>query len=149
MRYLVVATEKELELPWAVNALESGRTPIVTGVGGVNIIKALRDLPKDSDILNVGYCGGKGYAIGTVLNVGECGSYHINVDFEEERFKLCSSDVLCLTSCDFVTTPKGLPFKCIVDMELAYICALGFEKVFSIKYVSDYLNIEQYNEMVK
>lgn len=64
----------------------------------------------------------------------------------EETFELGNHDTLCLTAGDFVLDGADLPEKSVVDMELAYIAAFGFASVMSIKYVSDALNLRQYNE---
>lgn len=147
-RYLVVATEDELRLPWAKT--ECNRIPIITGVGGTNVIRALRNLKRDSDILNVGYCGSYTYPIGTVTWPQQCRLWHPNVSFQEETFKLnSSSGVICLTAGDFVTDPEGLPPFSVVDMELAYILAFGFRVVSSVKYVSDNLNYKEYESSIE
>lgn len=143
-RYLVVAESKELELPLARIAVESGRTPIVTGVGGTNVIKALRDIPRDSDILNVGYCGSDRFPIGAVLWIGETRLWHPNVEYDEETFRIGTENTICLTAGDFVTEGDSLPACSCVDMELAYIASFGFETLRAVKYVSDNLDIKRY-----
>lgn len=148
-KYLIVATEEELSLDWAVT--ERHRTTIVTGVGGTNVIRALRYLPRDSDILNVGYCGSNSFPIGTVLWPQFTRLLHPNVPFKEETFRLCysSSEVTCFTAGDFVTDPEMLPPFSVVDMELAYIAAFGFRVVASVKYVSDNLDIKEYERIIR
>lgn len=143
-RYLVVAERKELDLPLAKIAVESGRTPIVTGVGGTNVIKALRNIPRDADILNVGYCGSNRFPIGAVIWIGETRLLHPNVAFEEEVFRLGPENTVCLTSGDFVLEGADLPECSCVDMELAYIAAFGFQTVRAVKYVSDNLDYKKY-----
>lgn len=149
MKYLVVATEAELELPWA--KVECERVPIITGVGGTNVIRALRDIPRDSDILNVGYCGSNTFPVGTVIWPQHTRLFHPNVPFEEETFALgCSSSgVICLTSGDFVTTGIGVPPLSVIDMELAYIAAFGFNEIAAVKYVSDNFNIKEYERCLR
>lgn len=148
-RYLVVATEEELSLPWA--KVECNRIPIVTGVGGTNVIKALRGLPRNADILNVGYCGSPSFPVGKVLWVQYARLLHPGVSFKEDTFEMkgSCSGVTCLTSGDFVSDPDGIPPKSIVDMELAYIAAFGFENLSAVKYVSDNLNIKEYESCLK
>lgn len=148
-RYLVVATEEELSLPWAKEACD--RIPIVTGVGGTNVIKALRGLPRNADILNVGYCGSPSFPVGKVVWVQYARLHHPGVSFKEETFEMkgSCSGVTCLTSGDFVTDPGGIPPGCIVDMELAYIAAFGFDNVSAVKYVSDNLNLKEYELCLK
>lgn len=52
-------------------------------------------------------------------------------------------NVPCYTSLDFVTANMVDTNPCVFDMELALICAMGFE-VDSIKVVSDNLNYKQF-----
>lgn len=146
-RYLVVATEDELILPAAREQID-GRRVIVTGVGGTNVIRALRDIPKDADILNVGYCGSANFAVGTALTIGRARLYHPNVEFAEQTFILGSGAGLCLTAGDFVNE-ADIPTDAVVDMELAYICALGFTNLKSIKIVSDHFDYDQYEKTIK
>ena len=142
--YLVVATEDELLLPWAKSNL-CQRDVIITGVGGSNVIKALRNIPKDSDILNVGYCGSSYYPIGEDIWIHATRLWHPNVDFAEPVFFLDNDGAsVCLTAGDFVTAGEGLPDRAVVDMELAYIAAFGFKRIRSVKRVSDNLNYLQY-----
>ena len=51
------------------------------------------------------------------------------------------------TAGDFVTSGQ-LPEHSVVDMELAYILALGFHNVQATKYVSDNLNYQQYEQTI-
>lgn len=149
MKYITVATERELDLPFARTLIEGGRKPIITGVGGTNVILALRDLPRDADIINVGFCGSAVFGKGSSLWVRDCRLWHPNVDFQEQTFRLMGSGlVTCLTAGDFITDGSKLPANCVVDMELAYIAAMGFT-LQSVKYVSDNLNLRQYEQTVK
>ena len=145
-KYLVVATSDELNIPQAKEAARD-RVVIVTGVGGTNTIRALRDLPKDADILNIGYCGSWNHAIGTSLRIGMCRTFHKNCTFVEPTFQLDGGCVLCLTAGDFVKNSE-IPKDAVVDMELAYIAALGFTNLSSVKVVSDNLNYEQYEATI-
>lgn len=148
-KYLVVATENELELPWA-KAFDCYDT-IVTGVGGTNIIRALKDLPRDVCIMNVGYAGSNTYPVGTVTWPQQCRLWHPKVSFQEETFRLNStSGVICLTAGDFVTeADDSMPPFSIIDMELAYILAFGFSEVRAVKYISDNLNYKEYEKTCK
>lgn len=120
---------------------------VVTGVGGTNIIHALKGLPTDSEVINVGFCGSADYPVGQYVFVSKCRLYHPNVEFSEQTFQFGGSgDVLCLTSGDFVTSPTHIPKGAIVDMELAYIAAFGFRKITAIKYISDKFNLKQYED---
>ena len=40
---------------------------IVTGVGAINVMHTLRDLPRDAKIINIGYAGSANYAIGSAV----------------------------------------------------------------------------------
>ena len=149
-RYLIVATEDELRLPFAVAALQNNyRHPIVTGVGATNVIESLRKLPFCSDILNVGYCGSNRYPVGSVVWIGCTRLWHPNVDFREEVYSLSTEEAICLTAGDFVLDGEDMPAKSVVDMELAYIAAFGFRTLAAVKYVSDNLNLKQYNQTIK
>lgn len=147
-RFIIVAKEKELELPFAQAALAGGyRTPIITGVGATNVIQALMDLPKDSDILNVGYCGSNRFPVGAVVWIADSRLWHPNVEFDEPTFHLMDgAEALCLTAGDFVISGDELPTKGVVDMELAFIAAFGFHSLKAVKYVSDNLNRQQYEK---
>ena len=146
-RYLIVATPAELEL---VSREEiRSRHVIITGVGGTNIIAALRDIPREADVLNVGYAGSAHLKIGTRVAIGQVRLWHPNVEFVEPTYILDEhQQSICLTAGDFVTQDEGMPYNAVVDMELAYIAAFGFEKLRSIKVVSDNLSITQYDEKV-
>ena len=52
---------------------------------------------------------------------------------------------VCYSNTDFVLAS---PYKdCVFDMELAYICGLGFSHVSAIKIVSDNLSLHAYREL--
>ena len=138
---IVVATEAEYELAferWA------GEKILKVGVGGLNVYKSLRHIPTDTPIINFGYVGSNCLPIGSEVEVGRCGLYHPNVDYDEPMFDL-GGTVPCLTSNDFVLSTE-IQEPVVFDMELAYILAMGFSSVKSIKIVSDNLNLKQYNE---
>lgn len=143
--YRVAATKEELLLPYARYC---GYEEIITGVGGVNVIRALKDLPRNARIINVGYAGSQWYTKGTEVQICKCRLYHPNCTYREPTFRLYPGDDICLTAGDFVTSGI-LPERSVVDMELAYILALGFREVKAVKYVSDNLNYEEYGQIVK
>lgn len=146
---VVIAEKEELKL---VEELGYSNNPVViTGVGGMNVVNALKSLPKDTEIVNIGYCGSNEYKVGTVVRVVGVSTNHGVAKFYEPS-KLLNEDytkkydkmAFCYTSTDFVEkTTKGIP--CVFDMELAFICAL-FDNVQAIKVVSDKLSIKQYRE---
>ena len=142
--YLVVATKEELLLPEAVVAMERGLPVIITGVGGTNIIETLSLLPRDIKLLNVGYCGSDKFPKGKAVEVSYCRLYHPNCTFREKEYHvgIGNTNTVCLTAGDFVQDGE-LPDNSVCDMELAYICALGF-KVRAVKYVSDGLDYKEY-----
>ena len=52
---------------------------------------------------------------------------------------------VCYSNTDFVLQSDYR--DCVFDMELAYIAALGFENLYSIKIVSDNLSLHTYREV--
>lgn len=143
---VVVATDEEYKL---ARKRFKHKIIIKTGVGGVNVIRKLRKIPKWIKIINFGYVGSNNIPIGTEIIVGECRLYHPNVIYNEVEYMLDKeSTIKCFTSNDFVLK-TGLKKPCVFDMELAFICALGFRKVKSIKIVSDNLSLTEYEKNIK
>ena len=141
---IVVATDEEYKL--AQNRFK-GAEVVKTGVGCINILNALKEADKGQEIVNFGYVGSNVIPIGTEVRIGECKLYHPNVEYEEPTYKL-DGDVTCYTSNDFVLS-TDIKESVVFDMELAYILALGFKNVKSIKIVSDNLSLKKYEEMIK
>jgi hypothetical protein len=161
MKHLVVIAEKEeLKL---VEQLGFNHYPVlITGVGALNVIDALKDIPKDTNLINIGYAGSKDLEPGKFYTVNMVSLYHPNVDYSEHQYELgwipwgveaeTEDDepmipVKCLTGTDFVL--ESNVNGCVFDMELAYIKALGFENVIAYKYVSDNLDLQEYREKLK
>ena len=143
---IVVATDEEYKL---AKKRFKGQKIIKTGVGGLNVIEKLKHYPKWLKIINFGYCGSNIIPIGTEVNVSFCSLYHPNCDFTSFSYTLnANGNVRCYTSNDFVLQTDVIR-PCVFDMELAYICALGFKRVESIKIVSDNLSLKEYEEGVK
>lgn len=141
---VVVATDveyTEARKRWADEEI------LKTGVGGLNVYNSLKGLPIDTPILNFGYVGSNNYPIGTELEIGECRLYHPNVDYDEPKFNI-GGDTCCMTSNDFVLS-TSIKEPVVFDMELAFILAMGFKSVKSIKVVSDNLNLKEYEERVE
>jgi hypothetical protein len=137
----VVATEEEYQL-----AKEHfGGKIIKTGVGGLNVIKALQSVPTTTKIINFGYVGSNNIPKGTIVTIGKSMMYHPNCEYEEPTFEL-KGKVKCYTSNDFVLQ-TDIQEPVVFDMELAYICALGYE-VEAIKIVSDNLDYNEYEETI-
>lgn len=143
---IVVATDEEYKL---AKKRFKGQKIVKTGVGGINVVRKLKRLPKWLKITNFGYVGSNVLPIGTEVRVGESRLYHPNVIYNEQEYTLDKeSTIKCFTSNDFVLE-TNIKKPCVFDMELAYICALGFKRVESIKIVSDNLSLKQYEEEIK
>jgi len=162
MKRLVIIAESE-EMP-LVKKLGYDRFPVlITGVGALNVIEALKDVPKDIEIINIGYAGSKDLTPGKFYGVHSVTLYHPNVQYNEPVYNLkftssawfeevdeSDSDfegVRCYTGTDFVT--KSDETGCLFDMELGYIMALGFKNVTAFKYVSDNLDLQEYRNTMK
>mgnify|MGYP006988833342 CR=1 FL=1 len=162
-RYIIQAEEGERELVEKALALmdESAREEwraakvIYTGVGGINIIRSLQDLPREAEVLNIGYAGSANFDIGTWVEVTEVRLNHPNVTYPEPSLELKGEQAdgrmanvkqaVCYTNCDFVLQSD---YKdCVFDMELAFIAALGFARLHSLKYVSDNLSLHAYHDL--
>ena len=151
MKKLVVIAEAE-EMKLVKELGYDHRPVLITGVGALNVIEALKDIPRDTEIVNIGYAGSKDLEPGKFYCVDKVGLYHPNVNYKEPFYDLGYIGWLdentivypkkCLTGCDFVFQSDEK--DCLFDMELAYIRALGFEKVISYKYVSDNLDLQEY-----
>ena len=127
---------------------------IVTGVGAINVMKTLQEIPRNSHIINIGYAGSANYNIGSVVCVTEARLNHPCVSYPEPQLLLqpilaeylknpteCISSV-CYSNTDFVLQSD---YKdCVFDMELAYIAAMGFDHLVSLKIVSDNLSLHDY-----
>lgn len=150
MRVVVIAQEEELKL---VKDLGYNDLPIIiTGVGGVNVINALKDLPRNTEILNIGYCGSNNIPIGTQVVPYSVTTFHEKARFVEFNYVLAGNKenanfTRCYTSTDFVTQ-TNIKNSCIFDMELAFIRAM-FDNVRAIKVVSDNLNKKEYYKTIK
>ncbi len=130
---------------------------VVTGVGAINVLHTLRELPKDAIIVNIGYAGSANYAIGSAVCVNEVRLNHPCVSYPEPELSLCllpkdylkeSVDCIesvCYSNTDFVLQSDYT--DCVFDMELAYIAAMGFEQLYSLKIVSDNLSLHTYREV--
>ena len=153
MKHLVVIAEKE-ELKLVEQLGYKDYPTLITGVGALNIIEALKDIPKYVSIINIGYAGSKNLEPGKFYAIDGVSLYHQNVKYIEPSYSLGYNPwvgevepltpVKCLTGTDFVleSDVKG----CVFDMELAYIKALGFKDVVAFKYVSDNLDLQEYRE---
>jgi len=140
---------------------------IFTGVGAINIIRSLQNLDRSAELYNIGYAGSANFDLGTWVEVTEVRLNHPNVTYPEPELKIsnlhtASADrsrpcrdkksqisncrrAICYTNTDFVLASD---YKdCVFDMELAFIAALGFKHLHSLKYVSDNLSLHAYHEL--
>ena len=142
---VVIASENERKL---VRELGYDKNKIiVTGIGGINVITSLKNIPKNEEIVNIGYCGSNHIPVGEQVVVGKSLLLHELFQYEEKTCKTVDYPkykTICYTSTDFVTQTK-INEPCVFDMELAYICAM-FDKVKSIKVVSDNLDLHAYEK---
>ena len=149
---VVIAEKEELKL---VEKLGYNDIPvIITGVGGLNAINALKHVSKETGIINIGYAGSNKLKVGTVVGISKSATNHEKANFKEaERYlPISTCDKLnevapCYTSTDFVEKTNKEK-ACVFDMELAFICAM-FDNVRSIKVVSDTLSFEEYKTNMK
>ena len=129
----------------------SDATLIYTGVGAINIIRTLMNLDREAEIYNIGYAGSANFDLGTWVDVTEVRINHPNVTYPEPELVLTpinlkgAKQAICYSNCDFVMASD---YKdCVFDMELAYIAALGFKQLHSLKHVSDNLSLHAYHEL--
>ena len=122
---------------------------IYTGVGAINIIRSLADVDREAEVYNIGYAGSANFDLGTWVEVTEVRLNHPNVTYPEPELRLqvmgYGLQALCYTNTDFVLASD---YKdCVFDMELAFIAALGFKNLHSLKYVSDNLSLHAYHDL--
>lgn len=146
---IVIAEEGERHLI-AEHLPECKDWPVrVTGVGAINIINSLKDVDRDTHILNIGYCGSANFEVGSLATVTEARLNHPKVTYPEPELHLEPygdfRQTVCYSNTDFVFESE---YKdCIFDMELAYIAALGFEHLSAVKLVSDNLSLHDYHKL--
>lgn len=133
---------------------------IYTGVGAINIIRSLADVDREAEVYNIGYAGSANFDLGTWVEVTEVRLNHPNVTYPEPELHLSQitnhqlpttshqspiTRSVCYTNTDFVLASD---YKdCVFDMELAFIAALGFKNLHSLKYVSDNLSLHAYHDL--
>lgn len=151
---IAIAEPSELKLIEEITGGQawSGRI-IITGVGMMNTIRALKDVDRSSTILNLGYAGTNSLEVGKCYQVSGVATHHSLANFREEMIWLeqyfMERDAYpCYSSTDFTTESK-IDHPALFDMELAAIAAMGFNKVMSIKKVSDKLDYEQYKKLAE
>ncbi|MBQ9339804.1 MAG: hypothetical protein IJS13_05670 [Paludibacteraceae bacterium] len=127
---------------------------LITGVGALNILRSLRDVPVDTPIVNIGYAGSANFEIGTLVEVTEARLNHPNVSYPEPEYRLPDTGditfpetkkAVCYTGVDFCLQSD---YKdCVFDMELAFILGMGFTNVRALKLVSDNLSLHDYRKL--
>ena len=131
----------------------SDATLVYTGVGAINIIRSLQDLDREAEVYNIGYAGSANFDLGSWIEVTEVRLNHPNVTYPEPELKLEPiglshqqvKQAVCYSNCDFVLASD---YKdCVFDMELAFIAALGFKHLHSLKHVSDNLSLHTYHDL--
>ena len=146
-RLIVIASPEEISL-----VKSDDKTPIlITGIGALNVMNALADVPRDTTIVNFGYCGSGTIPVGTTVRIHACDLYHPGVSFPDRWFHLRATNsevkpVVCHTISDFGGDPSQ--DNCVYDMELAFICGMGFHEVESFKTVSDCCSLEEYHKTI-
>lgn len=156
-RFIVMAEEGErvlLEKACETLDIDLNDVPVIyTGVGAINVIRSLQDIDREAELINIGYAGSANFDLGTWVEVTEARLNHPNVTYPEpelkiERLKVKGEglkEAICYTNCDFVLASD---YKdCVFDMELAFIAALGFKHLHSLKYVSDNLSLHSYHDL--
>lgn len=140
--FVCIASPNEIKLVEKYLSRDQYDFVIITGVGAVNVIRALDNLPRNFNVINIGYAGSVDLPIGTMAQVSQVSMLRTECDYIEP-IAVLHGEIPCYTSSDFVV--KSDKTGCVFDMELATIAALGFASVRSIKEVSDNLNYNQYN----
>ena len=76
---IVIAEKEELKL---VEELGFKEYPVlITGVGAINVLNALKNIPKNEHIINVGYAGSNNLNIGTRVAVSVVKTLHEKANF--------------------------------------------------------------------
>ena len=150
---ILIAEEGERQL---AEKYFPGQEIRITGVGALNLLKNLRDLPLSTPLINIGYVGSANYEIGSLVEIGEVRLCHPHVSYPEPTYRcmpgladeygiaVAHTDVPIFTNVDFVLESKER--DCVFDMELAFILGMGFTNVRSIKIVSDNLSLHEYHQ---
>lgn len=151
---ITIAEASELKLIEEITGGQtwSGRI-IITGVGMLNTIRALKCVDKSATILNLGYAGTNSLDVGKCYQVSAVGTHHSKAEFREEliwleQYFMDRDAYPCYSGTDFIEQTK-IESPALFDMELAAIASMGFNKVMSIKKVSDQLSYKSYKEIAK
>lgn len=119
----------------------------VIGEGFYQVLTNLKGISKKQPLINFGMAGGVGYKINQTVEVGTSKLLTTTRNIKSKTFKLSNSGVVCYTANDFVLRNNTKNQKCIFDMELYYILALGYNVIKSIKLISDNLDLDRYHKV--
>lgn len=129
---------------------------VVMGVGALNVLDTLRDVPRETRLLNIGYAGSANFEIGSLVAVTEARLNHPCITYPEPKLMLTPVDAtllqcpdavtqaVCYSNTDFVLQSDYR--DCVFDMELAYIAGMGFSRLSALKIVSDNLSLHTYRQ---
>ena len=126
MTRILVAMEREAE--------SLGLPCEMTGIGGIN----LPQTSPDDILVNVGYCGGYGVPVGSIVQPCLSGDYGTGETISLVPHFDCPA-YPCFTADTFVTEPLG-DTPAIYDMELWKLLGLPHRKLYCLKIVSDNLD---------
>ena len=130
---------------------------LVTGVGALNVMWSLRDMPRDTRLLNIGYAGSANFEIGSLVEATEVRLNHPCVKYPEPEMHLMPVDAallqepdnvlhaMCYSNTDFVLQSDYT--DCVFDMELAFMAGMGFTRLSALKIVSDNLSLHKYRQV--
>ena len=142
--FLVLATKEELDIVKFTSPI------IITGIGALNVMRALSSIPRDAKLLNVGYCGSGAFKRGETVTIDSCTLWHPGIKYEEPIFSLFPVEGYPKANCYTITDFGGdKAVNGVFDMELAFILGMGFSNVRAIKCVSDNCDYEEYEQMIK
>lgn len=129
---IVVATTEELKL---IRDGYRGQI-LITGKGGDNVMRAMKALPRDLKITNIGYATSKAFDEGDVVEVAHSRLLHPNLEYDDVIYELVDGDgAICYTTTDVVMDDPMDSENSIYDLELGFIMGLGFTNVKAYKYI--------------
>lgn len=146
---IFVATEEEKN---ALIPEKYKRNTIITGIGLINTMRVVQGnlyVMSGEKIVNVGYAGSNNLKPGTLWMVAENQMYQESDVLQGYKVLKTLKDVpvaRCLTASDFLSETNRKD-KFLVDMELAAYS--NITNLYSIKVVSDNLNMEDYDKALK
>lgn len=144
IEYLVVATREELGL------VEHEGPAIITGIGALNVMRALDSLPRNTPLLNVGYCGSGAFKRGEKASITACTLWHPGIKYPEPNFVLEPMPGFPATTCYTITDFGGdKTVDGVFEMELAFILGMGFTNVRAVKCVSDNCDFAEYEQTIQ